>query len=53
MKKKLTQKQKVRRDRNEKIKATYDSMPDGTWTYLELSKMFGVSIPTIHRIIKK
>lgn len=37
------------RQRNYKIKATYESIPG--WTLKELAKMFEVSIPTVHYAI--
>ena len=41
-----TKKQLYRRDRNARIKATYESLPLGSWKLSQLAKLYGVSVST-------
>jgi len=42
-----TKGQLKRKHRNIKIKATWESMPEGTWKLQELANMFGCSVSTV------
>jgi len=43
----VTKKQLKRKHRDMKIKATYDSMPKGTWKLQELADMFHCSASSV------
>jgi len=42
-----TKGQLKRKHRNMKIKAIWESMPEGTWKYQEIASMFDCSVSTV------
>jgi hypothetical protein len=42
-----TKKQLLIKHRNQKIKAAWDSLPEGAWTLQELADMFKCSVSTV------